>query len=204
MSPKTLGEPRQLDSSGFSRDEPMKGSDDGTPGGGTNGGQGDVAVPGSLSMRVPKLFFSTRRMILVIATLAAALSMGRGVGGLLTYRANIVGLKGFREDAAEWQRTGDAARALDTLRTIADVERFDRKCLADGATTVFLTALGIVLGLLGLVLQAVSRAGRPVELRWAVSIARACLTSCAILWSGLVLGIAGFFAVALIYAAYAE
>jgi hypothetical protein len=127
-------------------------------------------------------------MLLILATIAVTLSMYDGIGSIVAYRLNAGAVKEYREDAAAWELADDTERAADMRRMAKEAAEFDRACLASAITTAVLVGIGVTSGALGFALRALSGARHPGPTSLADKLARVCLTTSAVLMSGLILG----------------
>ena len=139
-------------------------------------------------MRLPRVRFTVRRMMVVIATLAVSWPMFVGIGHLTIYRANLQSEAIYREAAATLQVERKDDLAADWRRRAEETAQMNRETWSHVVTLSVLVGLGIILGGLGLMLRtrygSVSSA-RPVPVN---AVAAVCSAGMKIVFAGLILG----------------
>jgi hypothetical protein len=158
----------------------------------TIAGSETVGRPGGetlqeVGMRLPRLRFTMRRMMAVIATLAVSWQMFLGIAHLNIYSANWNVERFERETAATLETKQDTVQAAEWRRMADETARRNRESWSYVATFLGLVVLGILLGAMGLDLR--SRYGsmssdRP---RLVNALVAACSTGAKILLAGLIL-----------------
>jgi hypothetical protein len=145
-------------------------------------------------MRVPRVRFTVRRMMVVIATLAVSWCILEGIGHLSIYPANTSGERNDRETAAALEKKNDVIRAAEYRRSAEEIGRRNQDSWSHILTALSLIGLGLISKGLDLTIRHRYGTRIPDQNGKAKAFAAACSTVATVMLAGLVIGGIGYLA----------